>query len=244
MLVLPDRSNDPSEVQYAAVWKPRPGKLATLPNLRVIFNLGAGVDALMADASLPNVPLVRVAASDLTGRMTDYVTLYVLMHHRQEMCLRESQREKRWAPSYQWAAGRDHRRHHGNRHARDRRGADATGDRLSRCRLEPQRQGGSRRRALCRQLGAFLRETNILVCLLPLTPDTRHVLNRDLFAKLNRSSPIRAPGLINAGRGGLQDEAGILRALETARWEPPRSTSSRPNRCRRKVLSGAIRRWC
>src|SRR5512142_2205490 len=52
---------DPAEVRYAAVWKPSPGELAGLPNLRVIFNLGAGVDALMSDKSLPKVPLVRVA---------------------------------------------------------------------------------------------------------------------------------------------------------------------------------------
>src|ERR1700737_2302336 len=105
VLLLPDASFDPAEVHYAAVWKPHPGELAAFPNLRVIFNLGAGVDALMADASLPDVPLVRVAVSDLTDRMTEYVVLHVLMHHRQEPFLRESQREKRWAPKFQWVAG-------------------------------------------------------------------------------------------------------------------------------------------
>ena len=104
VLLLPDATFDPAEVHYAAVWKPRPGELAAFANLRVIFNLGAGVDALMADQSLPDVPLVRVAVPDLTERMTEYVVLHVLMHHRQEPYLRESQREKRWAPKYQWAA--------------------------------------------------------------------------------------------------------------------------------------------
>ncbi|GCC48101.1 hypothetical protein chiPu_0032242, partial [Chiloscyllium punctatum] len=104
VVLLPDGALDPAEVHYAAVWKPKPGELAAFKNLRVIFNLGAGVDALMADRSLPDVPLVRVAVSDLTGRMTEYVVLHVLMHHRQEPYLRESQRLKRWAPDYQWAA--------------------------------------------------------------------------------------------------------------------------------------------
>jgi glyoxylate/hydroxypyruvate reductase A len=63
-------------------------------------------------------------------------------------------------------------------------------------------------------LEPFLRRTDILVCLLPLTPDTRHVLNRNLFAKLNRTSPLGAPVLINAGRGGLQNEADILQCLD------------------------------
>src|ERR1019366_2580846 len=105
VLLMPDVAFDPAEVHYAAVWKPRPGELAAFPNLRVIFNLGAGVDALMADKSLPKVPLVRVAVGDLTHRMTEYVVLHVLMHHRQELYLRPSQREKRWQPKFQWPAG-------------------------------------------------------------------------------------------------------------------------------------------
>src|SRR5664279_184521 len=104
VLQLPDAGLDPVEIHYAAVWKPRLGELAAFPNLRVIFNLGAGVDALMADSSLPKVPLVRVAVGDLTDRMTEYVVLHVLMHHRQELYLRESQREQRWAPRFQWPA--------------------------------------------------------------------------------------------------------------------------------------------
>ena len=103
-VLLPDAAFDPADIHYAAVWKPAPGELAAFPNLRVIFNLGAGVDALMADSSLPKVPLVRVAVGDLTARMTEYVVLHVLMHHRQEPYLRASQREKRWAPKFQWPA--------------------------------------------------------------------------------------------------------------------------------------------
>src|SRR5258707_12855766 len=63
-------------------------------------------------------------------------------------------------------------------------------------------------------LDAFLGRTDILVCLLPLTPETRHILNRGLFAKLNRNSPLGAPVVINAGRGGLQNEADILQCLD------------------------------
>jgi len=104
VLLLPDTAFDPAEIHFAAVWKPAPGELAAFPNLRVIFNLGAGVDALMADSTLPKVPLVRVAVGDLTDRMTEYVVLHVLMHHRQEPCLRASQRARRWAPRFQWPA--------------------------------------------------------------------------------------------------------------------------------------------
>ena len=211
-----DAALDPAEIHYAAVWKPKPGELAAFPNLRVIFNLGAGVDALMADSSLPRVPLVRVALGDLTGRMTEYVTLHVLMHHRQELYLRASQREKRWAPKHQWPAGTISvgimglgtlgadaarmLRHLGFRVSGWSRGPKAI-DGIDCFHGEP-------------QLDAFLRRTDILVCLLPLTPDTRHILNRGLFARLSRNSPIGAPVLINAGRGGLQNEADILECLD------------------------------
>src|SRR4030081_1643382 len=103
--LLPDAACKPADISYAAVWKPDRGELAAFLNLRVIFNLGAGVDALMADSSLPKVPLVRVAVDDLTGRMTEYVVLHVLVHHRQEPFLRACQREKRWEPRMQWPAG-------------------------------------------------------------------------------------------------------------------------------------------
>jgi glyoxylate/hydroxypyruvate reductase len=216
VLLLPNATFDPAEIHYAAVWKPVPGELAAFPNLRVIFNLGAGVDALMADSSLPNVPLVRVAVGDLTGRMTEYVALHVLMHHRQEPYLRSCQREKRWAPKSQWPASAisvgimglgtlganaaKALRHLGFRvsgWSRSRKEIDGIDCFHGKAELEP-----------------FLQRTDILVCLLPLTPDTRHILNRALFAKLNRNSPMGAPVLINAGRGGLQAEADVLQSLD------------------------------
>jgi glyoxylate/hydroxypyruvate reductase A len=216
VLQLPGAVFDPADVHYAAVWKPVPGELAGFPNLKLIFNLGAGVDALMADKTLPSVPLVRVSVADLTGRMAEYVVLHVLMHHRQELYLRESQREKRWAPKYQWPAGAI---------AVGLMGLGTLGVNAA----ELLRRIGFRVAGWSRSekkidgvecfhgkagLDAFLRRTDILVCLLPLTLDTRHILNRAVFAKLNRTSPMGAPILINAGRGGLQNEIDLLACLD------------------------------
>jgi glyoxylate/hydroxypyruvate reductase A len=216
VLLLPDVEFDPSEVHYAAVWKPGPGELAGFPNLRVIFNLGAGVDALMADSSLPKVPLVRVAVADLTDRMAEYVVLHVLMHHRQEPYLRACQRERRWQPKFQWPASAISVGIMGL----GTLGANAA-EVLARIGFRVVGWSGSPKQIdgiACfhgkAQLDAFLQRTDILVCLLPLTPDTRHILNRRLFAKLNRNSPLGAPVLINAGRGRLQHEADILACLD------------------------------
>jgi glyoxylate/hydroxypyruvate reductase A len=216
VLPLAEAKLVPAEVHYAAVWKPVPGELAGFANLKVIFNLGAGVDALMADKTLPDVPLVRVAVDDLTSRMAEYVALHVLMHHRQEPYLRESQRQKRWAPKHQWPAGAISVGIMGLGVL----GAHAAGV-LKHIGFRVSGWSRSERRAEGVQcfhgeggLDAFLRQTDILVCLLPLTSNTRHVLNRDVFAKLNRTSPLGAPVIINAGRGGLQNEADILACLD------------------------------
>jgi glyoxylate/hydroxypyruvate reductase A len=148
--------------------------------------------------------------------MAEYVVLHVLMHHRQELYLRQSQREKRWQPKYQWPA------------AAVTVGILGLGV-LGANAAEVLRRIGFRVAGWSRsekkvdgidcfhgsaQLDAFLRQTDILVSLLPLTPDTRGILNRALFAKLRRSGPLGAPVIINAGRGGLQNEADILACLD------------------------------
>jgi glyoxylate/hydroxypyruvate reductase len=214
--LLPNARFDPAAVHFAAVWKPDPGELAAFANLKVIFNLGAGVDALMADQTLPEVPLVRVVVNDLTLRMTEYVVLHVLMHHRQELYLRDSQRARRWAPKVQWPAAAISVGIMGL----GTLGANAA-DVLRRLGFRVAGWGRSSKRidgidcfAGRGELDAFLRRTDILVCLLPLTPDTRAILNRELFAKLNRKSPLGAPVVINAGRGDLQNEADILACLD------------------------------
>jgi glyoxylate/hydroxypyruvate reductase A len=214
--LIPDDAIDPTLVKYAAVWKPKPGALRLYPNLDVIFNLGAGVDAVLADATLPDVPLVRVAVGDLTQRMTEYVVMHVLMHHRRQGYYAESQEKRVWAPKLQWAArelrvgimglgvlGRD------AAEVLARLGFDVAGWSATAKSLP-----GIACFAGQAQLGAFLARTDILVCLLPLTQQTRGILSRKLFAQLARDGKLGGPVIINAGRGGLQVEDDILRALD------------------------------
>jgi glyoxylate/hydroxypyruvate reductase A len=212
---LPSENVDPDEIRYAAVWKPTRGALSAFPNLRVIFNLGAGVDALVADPNLPKIPLVRVVIDDLSKRMTEYVVLQVLMHHRQQLYLWDCQRQKRWAPKAQWAASAIHVGIMGL-------GALGTDAALALKTLGFKVSGWSGRQKQIdgincfsgkSELRQFLQRTNILVCLLPLTPETRHILDRQLFSQLNRDSPLGPPVLINAGRGGLHIQADILGCL-------------------------------
>jgi glyoxylate/hydroxypyruvate reductase A len=148
--------------------------------------------------------------------MTEYVVLHVLMHHRQERYPRASQHEKRWAPKFQWPANAISVGIMGL----GTLGSDAAealrhlGFRVSGWSRSPKAIDGIECFHGEAQLEPFLARTDILVCLLPLTPDTRHILNRNLFTKLNRNSPMGAPVLVNAGRGGLQDEPDILQCLD------------------------------
>jgi glyoxylate/hydroxypyruvate reductase A len=212
---LPDDAVDPDQVRYAAVWKPAPGALSAFPNLRVIFNLGAGVDALVADRSLPNVPIVRVAIEDLTKRMTEYIVLHVLMHHRQQLYLWDCQHQRKWQPRAQWPA-REIRvgiMGLGNL-GRDAASAlNHLGFRVAGWSANPKDVDDVECYHGSEGLEPFLKRTNILVCLLPLTPETRHIINRRTLAMLDSTSPLGAPVLINAGRGGLQNGADILACL-------------------------------
>jgi glyoxylate/hydroxypyruvate reductase A len=214
--LIPDDAIEPASVRYAAVWKPSSGALRGYPNLQVIFNLGAGVDAVTADKTLPDVPLVRVAVDDLTQRMTEYVVMHVLMHHRRQGHYIASQQKRVWAPKLQWAAGALRVGIMGmgvlGRDAAEvlaRIGFDVAGW-SSTMKSIPD--------VACfvdeAELGAFLARTDVLVCLLPLTPQTRGILNRRTFEGLARDGKLGGPVIINAGRGGLQVEDDVLACLD------------------------------
>lgn len=104
VVVAGSNDYDPAEVLYALAWKPPEGLLAGLPNLRAIFSLGAGVDHILTDPTLPDVPLARIVDPDLTMRMTEWVVLQVLFHHRQTFGYMRLQAEKRWEEIRQPAA--------------------------------------------------------------------------------------------------------------------------------------------
>lgn len=207
---------DPAAIRFAAVWKPKPGLLATLPRLEAIFNLGAGVDALLADPTLPDVPIVRIVDPDLTARMTEWVVMNVLALHRRAGDHRASQARGEWRSLPQPAAravtvgvmglgvlGKD------AAEVLSRLGFSLVG--WSRTKQEV---AGMETFAGADELPAFLARTDVLVVLLPATPETRGILNRDLFRRLRGADHIGGPALVNAGRGSLQVEADILAALE------------------------------
>jgi glyoxylate/hydroxypyruvate reductase A len=212
--LLAQRLGDPADIAYACAWHAPRGLFARLPRLQAIFSLGAGVDHVFADPDLPDVPVVRIVDPDLTMRMTEYVVLHVLMHHRRHRLYDTQQRARVWheheqAPASAVAVGV--------------MGLGVLGRAaaVALCSLGFRVAGWSRTPKTLPDietfhgddgLDAFLRRTEILVCLLPATPATLGMLKLELIRKLKRDGA--GAYLINAARCALQVDADILAALE------------------------------
>jgi glyoxylate/hydroxypyruvate reductase A len=214
--IWPDQIGAPQQIAYACAWKPPPGTLAAFPNLRAVFSLGAGVDHLLHDPTLPPVPIVRIVDPDLTSRMVEYVLLHVLMVHRRQRLYDAQQRARIWCD-------------HDQRPASDitvgvmglgRLGSAAAsalariGFRVMGWSRTPKSIAGVDCHNGASGLDTFLARSEILVVLLPLTPATEGLLDLALLRKLRRDGPLGGAHLINVGRGRLQIDADILTALD------------------------------
>jgi glyoxylate/hydroxypyruvate reductase A len=212
----PEQVGDPADILYACVWKPPAGLLAGFANLKAIFSLGAGADDLMADPKLPDVPVVRIIDSDLTMRMTEYVVLHVLMHHRRQRLYDAQQRQRVWLEHNQPAAsdvlvgvmGL------GVLGSSAAFALHRIGFKISGWSRTPKTLPGIETFHGEFGLDPFLRRAEILVCLLPATPTTRGIINLDRLRRLKRNGALKSAYLINAGRGALQIDEDILAALE------------------------------
>jgi len=209
--VWPDETSEPAEIDFALAWRPPPSELRRYRRLRAIFSLGAGVDELLREADLPEgVPLVRLVDPALTELMVEYVVHRVIHHHRGFARYAAQQREGIW------------RRIWPGQTREKRVGVMGLGV-----------LGGAAARALAglgfpvagwsrtphgipgmevfhgeSGLLPFLGRSEILVCLLPLTPLTAGILNARTLAALPAGAC-----LINVARGEHLVEEDLLDAL-------------------------------
>jgi len=214
--IWPERIGDSAEVAYACVWQAPRGLFAGFARLKVIFSLGAGIDHLLANPDLPDVPVVRIVDPDLTMRMSEYVALHVLMHHRRQRRYDAQQRER---------VCREHDQPAASNVAVGVMGLGVLGRdaALVLRRLGFRVAGWSRTLKNVpgveifhgdAELERFLRRSEILVCLLPSTASTQGILRLEHLCKLKRDGVAGGAYLINAGRGALQVESDILTALD------------------------------
>lgn len=205
-------TTDPGKVRYLAVWEP-PARIAeTFPNLEILFSIAAGVDKIDFSALPPDLPVVRMIEPGIVAGMVEYVLWAVLGLHRDAPTYRRFQNERRWEPMPLSPA------------AARRVGVLGLGE-LGRAVLKQLRALGFQTAGWSRslhaidgttcfsgrdQLPAFLAQSDILVCLLPLTTETRGLIDKDFLACLPRGA-----ALVQVGRGQQLVQADLLRALDS-----------------------------
>ena len=205
-------AGDPGEIEFALAWKPEPGLLARFPNLKLIQSLGMGVDHIFVDPDLPaGVPVARLVDPDMVRQMGEYVIFAALRHHRRMDEYDANQRAGRWRQ----AGLRDTPLVRAGVLGLGAIGSDTAGKlaglgfRVAGWSRTPKSLEGIESFHGADGFVPFLQRTDILVCLLPLTPETTGILDAAAFAALPEGAYI-----INLARGGHVVEADLLAAID------------------------------
>jgi glyoxylate/hydroxypyruvate reductase A len=206
-----DPSGPPSGADVALVWKPPAALFEHETGLKALFNLGAGVDALLQMDLPPRIQIVRLEDAGMAVQMAEYALYALLRASRGFGQYERDQVASRWAPQpglrrEQWPVGVLGLGEMGGRVAQSIAAFDYPVLGWSR---SGRAVDGVQAYAGADQLPEFLRRTRVLVNVLPLTPETTGILNRELLSQL-------MPGahLVNVGRGGHLNEADLLALLE------------------------------
>ncbi len=210
-LLMDISGSDPDEVHYVLTWT-APPDLQRFRNLKIVFSIGAGVDQFKPELLPPNVMLVRMVEEGIVRMMQEYVALAVLSLHRNLHAYIGQQAEAIWHPLPARQA------------AQQRVGILGLGM-LAGAVIERLRPFGFPLAAWSRSdrqvenvtcyhgrdsLNSFLARTDILVCLLPLTQETRGMLDAALFDALPKGA-----ALVHVGRGAQLDHAALIAALDS-----------------------------
>ncbi len=202
------------EAEVAVGWDAPPGLYAQMPRLRLVHSLAAGVDNLIAGQDLSGIDVCRVVDPKLADGMVQYVLWGVLHFHRQFDRALRNQCERHWERPHQTAAAefRVGLLGLGELGRVVARALGALGYPVAGWSRSARAIEGVRSFSGEQGLHGLLAQTQLLVCLLPLTPSTRGILNRALFDRL-------PPGaaLVHVGRGEHLVEADLLRAIESGR---------------------------
>ena len=206
------------DVDYILVWNPPHGLLNTFPNAKAIFNLGAGVDALLEDQNLPrHIPIVRLVDPQLSAGMTEHVMYWVLHFHRHMHLYGRQKAQGKWL---------QHTPTNTQKRAVGILGLGELGQNAAHALMMMGFEdiaGWSRTRkelpgiesfAGDDELDDFLARTEILVCLLPNTTATQGLLNAKTLAVLPKGAFV-----INAGRGDLIQDDDLIEALTSGAIE-------------------------
>ncbi|MEE2996895.1 MAG: glyoxylate/hydroxypyruvate reductase A [Pseudomonadota bacterium] len=209
----PDAVGDPEDIDVVLTWQPKRGVLAKFPNLKAILSLGAGVEHVLRDPELPaGLPVARLIDPGLISGMIEFVTMEVLRHHRLEPAYRAQQLKGEWRLLRQ-TLSQDRRigilglGHLGR----------SCGEMLGRFGFPVAGWSRSEKdipgiESFSGEDGLFslLERSDILVCLLPLTPETEDILDATTLGALPSGSV-----LINSARGKHVVDDDLIEALDS-----------------------------
>ena len=201
------------DIRFAVLWQQPPGLLRQLRNLKAVCSLGAGVEHVLADPDLPeHLPVGRLAGRRLAADMAGYLVAQVIGHWRRFPNLHQQQVLGQWKP---WAPPRPPQVGIMGIGAMGKasieafqvlevpvRGFSRSGRGPADLLVEHGMDGLAR-------LGEW---SDYLICLLPLTVQTRGILNAELFARMRPGSV-----LINVGRGAHLVEGDLIEGLSRGR---------------------------
>jgi len=210
-IVRPDDAGA-KDACVAVCWDHPRGTWRQLPGVRMVHSIGAGVDGLVRDPELPEVPICRVIDRAQAQRLTEYVLWGTLTFHRGFDIAARNQRVPLWQRPPNRAAAQvvvgvmglgEIGAHMATTLASNHYSVRGWS-------RSPRTMPGVQTFAGADGLGAFLDGVEVLICVLPLTHETEGILSRDLFARLTPGAK-----LIHVGRGPQFVEADVLEALES-----------------------------
>lgn len=209
--VWPD-AGDLREVEYLIAWQVPADFVAQMPNLKVLFSSGAGIDHVDLSALPAHVPLVRMVEPGIINGMVEYVSLAVLALHRDFFDYATQKSARSWNPLEVLPAsartigvmGM------GSLGCAVLERLASYGFRLRGWNRSPRPMQGVETFAGGDQLKPFLAGCDVLICLLPLTSATQGILDCEVFAALPAGA-----ALVNVGRGQHLVDADLLAALDS-----------------------------
>ncbi|MDF3822154.1 glyoxylate/hydroxypyruvate reductase A [Leptospira sp. 96542] len=203
----------PEDIHYALVWKPPEGFFQRMPNLRLIINLGAGVDSLVARQDLPkDTPITRITDPNMSRMMAGYVLFAVLRHAREIPFFEAAQRRGEWAYRHPRAPEEITVAVLGlgqlgamAAHELQRQGFRTLGWSRSPARIE-----GVECFSGMEALDGVLGQADIVVLMLPLTPLTKKLFDRERLQKMRPGA-----AFVNVARGALVDQVALTELLHS-----------------------------
>ncbi|MES2185348.1 MAG: glyoxylate/hydroxypyruvate reductase A [Pseudomonadota bacterium] len=202
---------DPADIHYALVWKPPEGFFAGMASLRLIVNLGAGVDSLVKRPDLPaGIPITRLTDPQMARMMAGYVLFAALRHARDIPHFEQAQRQGKW--SYRHPRSPDEVRIGvlglGQLGAVAASELGRLGYTVSGWSRSPAKIEGVQCHAGLETLDGVIAGADILIVMLPLTPQTRGILDRERLKRLPRGA-----AFVNVARGALVDQVALTELL-------------------------------